>query len=162
MKMKHCVLLMVVSMLPFIGFSKSSLQTLTFGEDIVLEPESELTFTLSADVDELPFPYEVLSFSPDGVGVEWTGKKFKTPKAGKVKYVKSDEDFDDVKDSENPCGLKVSINKKTGKVSGSFKIYTAKTEKKLKTYTAKISGYVGSETLTVTVKKIGTVSASLE
>ena len=83
-------------------------------------------------------------------------------KAGKVKYVKSDEDFDDVKDSENPCGLKVSINKKTGKVSGSFKIYTAKTEKKLKTYTAKISGYVGSETLTVTVKKIGTVSASLE
>ena len=162
MKMKHCVLLMAVSMLPFISFSKSSLRTLTFGEDIVLEPESELTFTLSADVDELPFPYEVLSFSPDGVGVEWTGKKFKTPKAGKVKYVKSDEDFDDVKDSENPCGLKVSINKKTGKVSGSFKIYTAKTEKKLKTYTAKISGYVGSETLTVTVKKIGTVSASLE
>jgi len=162
MKMKHCVLLMVVSMLPFISFSKSSLRTLTFGEDIVLEPESELMFTLSADVDELPFPYEVLSFSPDGVGVEWTGKKFKTPKAGKVKYVKSDEDFDDVKDSENPCGLKVSINKKTGKVSGSFKIYTAKTEKKLKTYTAKISGYVGSETLTVTVKKIGTVSASLE
>ena len=85
-----------------------------------------------------------------------------TPKAGKVKYVKSEEDFDDVKDSENPCGLKVSINKKTGKVSGSFKIYTAKTEKKLKTYTAKISGYVGNETLTVTVKKIGSVSASLE
>lgn len=162
MKMKQSVLLMMVAMLPFIGFSKSSLKTLTFGDDIVLEPESELTFTLSADVDELPFPYEVLSFSPDGVGVEWTGKKFKTPKAGKVKYVKSDEDFDDVKDSENPCGLKVSINKKTGKVSGSFKIYTAKTEKKLKTYTAKISGYVGSETLTVTVKKIGTVSASLE
>ena len=162
MKMKQSVLLMMVAVLPFIGFSKSSLKTLTFGEDIVLEPESELTFTLSADVDELPFPYEVLSFSPDGVGVEWTGKKFKTPKAGKVKYVKSDEDFDDVKDSDNPCGLKVSINKKTGKVSGSFKIYTAKTEKKLKTYTAKISGYVGSETLTVTVKKIGTVSASLE
>ena len=162
MKMKQSVLVMMVAVLPFIGFSKSSLKTLTFGEDIVLEPESELTFTLSADVDELPFPYEVLSFSPDGVGVEWTGKKFKTPKAGKVKYVKSDEDFDDVKDSDNPCGLKVSINKKTGKVSGSFKIYTAKTEKKLKTYTAKISGYVGSETLTVTVKKIGTVSASLE
>lgn len=162
MKMKHRVLLMVAIMLPFVGFSKSSLQTLTFSEDIVLEPESELTFTLAGDIDELPFPYEVLSFSPDGVGVEWTGKKFKTPKAGKVKYVKSDEDFDDVKDSENPCGLKVSINKKTGKVSGSFKIYTAKTEKKLKTYTAKISGYVGSETLTVTVKKIGTVSASLE
>lgn len=162
MKMKQSILLMMVAVLPFIGFSKSSLKTLTFGEDIVLEPESELTFTLSADVDELPFPYEVLSFSPDGVGVEWTGKKFKTPKAGKVKYVKSDEDFDDVKDSDNPCGLKVSINKKTGKVSGSFKIYTAKTEKKLKTYTAKISGYVGSETLTVTVKKIGTVSASLE
>ena len=162
MKMKHRVLLMVAIMLPFVGFSKSSLQTWTFSEDIVLEPESELTFTLAGDIDELPFPYEVLSFSPDGVGVEWTGKKFKTPKAGKVKYVKSDEDFDDVKDSENPCGLKVSINKKTGKVSGSFKIYTAKTEKKLKTYTAKISGYVGSETLTVTVKKIGTVSASLE
>ena len=162
MKMRQFVALTMVAVLPFVTFSKSSSTTLTFGEDIVLEPESELTFSLAGDIDELPFPYEVLAFSPDGVGVEWTGKKFKTPKAGKVKYVKSDEDFDDVKDSENPCGLKISINKKTGKVSGSFKVYTAKTEKKLKTYTAKVTGYVGSESLTVTIKKIGSVSASLE
>lgn len=152
----------MVAVLPFVTFSKSSSKTLTFGDGIELEPESDLTFSLAGDMDELPFPYELLAFSPDGVSVEWTGKKFKTPKAGKVKYVKSDGDFDDVKDSENPCGLKVSINKKTGKVSGSFKIYTAKTEKKLKTYTAKITGYVGSESLTVTIKKIGTLSASLE
>ncbi len=162
MKMKQSILLMMAIVLPFIGFSKSTLKTLVLSEDVVLEPESDLTFTLGDSLDDLPFPYEVLSFSPDGVSVEWTGRSFKTPKAGKVKYVKSDGDFDDVKESDNPCGLKVSINKKTGKVSGSFKVYTAKTEKKLKTYTAKISGYVGSDTLTVTIKKIGTISASLE
>lgn len=162
MKIKQIAVVSLAVILPIVGFSKSSLKTLVLGEDIVLEPEDELTFTLAEDLEELPFPYEVLSFSPDGVGVEWTGKKFKTPKAGKVKYIKSDEDFGDSKDSDNPCGLKVSINKKTGKVSGSFKVYTAKTEKKLKTYTAKISGYVGSETLTVTIKKIGAIRASLE
>ena len=152
----------MVVMLPIAVFSKSSLKTLVLGDDIVLEPESSLTFTLAGDLEDLAFPYELLPFSPDGVDVEWTGKKFKTPKAGKVKYIKSDEDFGDSKDSDNPCGLKISINKKTGKVSGSFKVYTAKTEKKLKTYTAKVSGYVGSESLTVTIKKIGTVAASLE
>ena len=162
MKIRQFVVWAMAAMLPLAVFSKSSLKTLVFGEDIVLEPESSLTFTLAGDLEDLPFPYEVLAFSPDGVDVEWTGKKFKTPKAGKVKYIKSDEDFGDSKDSDNPCGLKISINKKTGKVSGSFKVYTAKTEKKLKTYTAKVSGYVGSESLTVTIKKIGAIAASLE
>ncbi len=162
MKIRKFVVWAMVVMLPIAVFSKSSLKTLVLGDDIVLEPESSLTFTLAGDLEDLAFPYELLPFSPDGVDVEWTGKKFKTPKAGKVKYIKSDEDFGDSKDSDNPCGLKISINKKTGKVSGSFKVYTAKTEKKLKTYTAKVSGYVGSESLTVTIKKIGTVAASLE
>ena len=162
MKIRQLAVWAMAAVLPFVAFSKSSLTTLTFGEDIVLEPESELTFSLSGGLDDLPFPYEVLAFSPDGVDVEWTGKKFKTPKAGKVKYIKSDEDFGDSKDSDNPCGLKLSINKKTGKVSGSFKVYTAKSEKKLKTYTAKVTGYVGNESLTVTIKNIGSLTASLE
>ena len=161
MKFKEFVVLAMVAALPFSVFSKSA-KTLSLGEETTLEPESGLTFSFVDDLDDLPFPYEVLPFSPEGVEVEWTGKKFKTPKAGKVKYIKSDGDFGDAKDSDNPCGLKVSINKKTGRVSGSFKVYTAKTEKKLKTYTAKISGYVGAGTLTVTIGKIGSIAASLE
>ena len=62
---------------------------------------------------------------------------------------------------DNPCGLKGSINKKSGKVSGSFKVYVQKSEKKVKSYSAKISGYLGSD-ITVTVKKAGTFGATLE
>ena len=95
MKIRKFVVWAMVVMLPIAVFSKSSLKTLVLGDDIVLEPESSLTFTLAGDLEDLAFPYELLPFSPDGVDVEWTGKKFKTPKAGKVKYIKSDEDFGD-------------------------------------------------------------------
>ena len=105
--------------------------------------------------------FEVLSeYLPDGIDVEWTGKKFKTPKAGRVKYSKKEEDFVATSD-DNPSGFKVSINKKTGKVSGSFKVYVAKSEKKLKSYSAKVKGYVGGE-LTVTIKKVGVFVGTLE
>ena len=96
--------------------------------------------------------YEVLTeFLPDGVELEWTGKKLKAPKAGKVKYSKKEEDFVDTKDSDNPSGLTVKYSKKKGTVSGSFKVYVAKSEKKLKTYKAKFSGKLG-ESLKVYVK----------
>ena len=52
-----------------------------------------LTFTLE-DMAEDIGGYEVLSeFLPEGVEVTWTGKKFKMPKAGKVKYSKSEENL---------------------------------------------------------------------
>ena len=62
---------------------------------------------------------------------------------------------------KNPCGFKMSINKKSGKVSGSFKVYVQKSEKKVKSYTAKVSGYLGSD-LVVTIKKVGSFEATLE
>ena len=44
---------------------------------------------------------------------------------------------------------------------GSFKVYCAKSEKKLKSYTAKFGGYLGGE-LTVSVKGGGSFPASLD
>lgn len=121
-----------------------------------------LSFSLEDDFPEEFNGYEVLDeFLPNGVELEWTGKKLKVPKAGKIKYSKKDEDFIDKKDSDNPAGLKIKINKKKNTVSGSFKIYVAKSEKKLKSYTAKFSGRLGGS-LNVTVKKTVVATAIIE
>lgn len=157
MKTIKFVLALALSLLPIFGWSK--LKTIAIG-DMVLEPEDSLTFTLEEMADEIA-GYPVFSeYLPDGIEVEWTGKKFKTPKSGSVKYSKKEDDFITTND-DNPCGFKISINKKTGKVSGSFKVYVQKSEKKVKSYSAKVSGYLGSE-LVVTVKKVGTFAATLE
>ncbi len=153
--------LLVVATTAFSLFAKSSSKTFTYG-DITLEPEESLSFS----VDEMPEEIggmEVLDeFLPSGIDVEWTGKKFKTPKATKVKYSKESESFDVKKDDrENYCSLKISI-KKNGTVSGSFKVYVAKSEKKVKALTAKVSGRLGN-TLKVTVKGVsGSYEATLE
>ena len=161
MKMKWLSLL-VVATTAFSLFAKSSSsKTFTYG-DITLEPEESLSFS----VDEMPAEIggmEVLEeYLPSGIDVEWTGKKFKTPKATKVKYSKETESFDVKNDErENYCGLKISI-KKNGSVSGSFKVYVAKSEKKVKALTAKVSGRLGN-TLKVTVKGVsGSYEATLE
>lgn len=157
--MKTIKLAFVLSfaLLPILGWAKS--KTLTIG-DIVLEPEDSLSFSLDEMADEID-GYPVLSeYLPDGVEVEWTGSKFKTPKGGSVKYSKKEEDF--VTTSEdNPAGLKVSINKKSGRVKGSFKVYVQKSEKKVKSYKASISGSLGSD-LVITVKKAGSFEGHLE
>lgn len=136
--------------------------SLSYGDGEVLEPDDSLTFSLEDELPETIDGYEVLSeFAPDGIEITWTGKKFKAPKKGKVKYSKSWEDFVTTND-ENPCGLSVSYSKKTGNVKGSFKVYVAKSEKKVKSYTAKFSGKLGG-TLRVTIKKVsGSVEAVLE
>lgn len=119
--------------------SSASASTTLLGDEATI-----LTFSLVEDsLDEIS-GYEVLSeFLPDGVTLEWTGKKLKAPKAGKVKYSTKEEMFVDALDSENPSGLSVKCNKKTGKVSGSFKVYVAKSETKLAALKAKFSGKIG-------------------
>ncbi len=160
MKLKNLALLLLTALIPFIGLGKSKGGSILAIGDMTLEPEDSLTFSLEDFPDEV-MGYEVLSeFLPEGVDIVWTGKKFKAPKAGRVKYSKKEEDFVSTSD-ENPCGLKISINKKTGRVSGSFKVYCAKSEKKLKSYTAKFGGYLGGE-LTVSVKGGGSFPASLD
>lgn len=152
-------MIVLTAALPIIGFGKSKLKTLYIG-DTVLEPEDSLTFTLE-DEPEYIGGYEVLSeYLPGGIEVTWTGKKFKLPKAGKVKYSKKEGDFVTTRD-DNPCGLKLSISKKSGKVKGSFKVYVVKSEKKLKSYSASVSGYLGG-TLLVKIKKHGTYGALLD
>ena len=156
-KLKIVTILLAMSVLPFFGWGKST--TIAVG-DMVLEPDDFLSFSMEEMIDEID-GYPVLSeYLPDGIDVTWTGKKFKVPKKGKVKYSKKEEDFVTTSD-DNPCGFSVSVNKKTGKVKGSFKVYAQKSEKKLKTYTAKISGFLGSD-LTVTIKKVGTFTGTLD
>ena len=118
----------------------------------LLEAGDTFSFSIEEDLPDTINGLEVLTdFLPDGVDLEWTGKKLKAPKAGKVKYSKRDEDFIDTKDSDNPSGLSVKLNKKKGTVSGSFKIYLMKSEKKLKSVKAKFSGKIG-QSMAVRVK----------
>ena len=139
--------------------SSSSGKVFTYG-DLTLEAGDALFFS----VDEMPESIDgqdvLTEFAPDGIAVEWTGKKFKVPKAGKIKYSKSEEGFYSTSD-ENPCALKIKITK-AGKVSGSFSVYVAKSETKTKAYKAKFSGKIGGE-LKCTIKKIsGSFSAILD
>ena len=152
-------LVLALAALPFFSWAKSKEKAISIG-DIVLEPGDSFNFSIEEMAEEIGGLPVMDEYLPEGIEVEWTGKKFKTPKAGKVKYSRKEEDFITTSD-ENPCGLKVSINKKSGKVSGSFKVYVQKSEKKVKSYSAKISGYLGSD-ITVTVKKAGTFGATLE
>ena len=127
-----------------------------------LDNEDTLTFSIDDEFPETIDGHEVLSdFLPEGVMLEWTGKTLKAPKAGKVKYSKKDEGFVDSKDSENPSGLKAKLNKKKGTISGSFKVYVAKSEKKLKSYSAKFSGKIGG-TIKITVKGKTVATATIE
>ena len=126
------------------------------------DDDSGFAFSFEDDFPDEIGGHEVLTeFLPEGLELEWTGKKLKAPKAGKVKYSKKDGGFVDKKDSDNPSGLTVKYNKKRGTVSGSFKVYVAKSEKKLKTYTAKFSGKLG-ESMSVTVKKQTVATAVIE
>ena len=130
--------------------------------------------TFSMDTEEFPEYIggaEVLTeYLPEGIEVEWTGKKLKTPKSGSPKIKKIDGEYEVVPPSEkgedNPCGLKLKYKKKNGKVTGSFKVYAVAENKKgtlkLKKFSGKVSGYFEAEELTVTVKKVGTFGATLE
>lgn len=121
-------------------------------ETLTLEKGDEISFAFEEDFPEEIGGLEVLTeFLPDGVPLEWNGKKLKAPKAGKIKYSKSEEAFVDKKDSNNPSGLSAKYSKKKGTISGSFKVYVAKSETKLKSYKAKFSGKLG-DTMKVYVK----------
>ena len=148
-------------------FAKSS-----NNDDAYDEFEGSMTFSL--DTSEFPDTIggnEVLTeFLPVGVLVTVSGSKLKTPKASSPKVKKVEGDYEVVvkeKGEDNPSGLKLKYKKKTGKVTGSFKIYTLNEnttgKPKLKKYSAKVSGTLGSEGgLTVTVSKAGRFSATLE
>jgi hypothetical protein len=141
------------------GESSSSEES-SASESTTIEAGSSLSFSVDDMPDEIGGKDVLSEFLPDGISVEWTGKKLSVPKAGKVKYSKSDEDFVTTNE-DNPCGLKLKVSKK-GKVSGSFKVYVEKSEKKVKSYTAKVSGTLGG-TLKVKISKVsGSFSASLD
>ena len=89
----------------------------------------------TSDFPEYIGDAEVLTeYLPDGIDVEWTGKKLKTPKSSSPKVKKIDGEYEVVPPSEkgedNPCGLKLSYKKKNGKVSGSFKVFAVYENKK--------------------------------
>ena len=161
-------------------FIKMAVTALAVSASLVAVAKSDDDYDydyMSFSLDTSDFPetvgdnYEVLTDClPDGIEVTWTGKKFKTPKAGKPKVKKEDGEYYievNEKGEDNPCGLKLKYKKKTGKVTGSFKVYatyyTKKGKLKIKSYDAKISGFLYDEDgLNVTIKKIGNFTATLE
>ncbi len=133
--------------------------------------------SLSFSMDTEDFPetigdnyYILTEFLPVDISVEWKGNKLKTPKSATPKVKKVDGEYQVViseKGEDNPCALKLKYNKRSGKVTGSFKVYatyeTKKGKLKLKKYSAKVSGSLDAEVgLTVKVSRIGTYSATLE
>ena len=159
MNMKKLIVTLLAAVF-MLDVSAAGKTTLRYGDGGELEPDDTLSFSVE-DFPESVGGYDVLDeFLPDGVEITWTGKKFKTPKKGRVKYSKKEEDFVTTSD-DNPCGLSVKYSKKTGLISGSFKVYTQKSEKKLKTFTAKFSGKLGSS-VSITIKKGGSATGSLE
>ena len=169
MSLKKMCLLVIASFTTtlFAGISMSATGEASSSDDsssgtgsTTLEAGSSLTFSVDDMPDEIGGKDVLSEFLPEGIAVEWTGKKLVTPKAGKVKYSKSEEDF--VTTSEdNPCGLKLKVSKK-GTVSGSFKVYVEKSEKKVKSYTAKVSGTLGGSLKVKISKASGSFSASLD
>ena len=158
MKMKTIAVMALAAVLPFVVFGKK--KTLVIG-DQTLEPDTSLTFSMSDGPDEINGMEVLAEYLPDGIDVTWTGSKFKVPKAGKVKYSKKEEDFVSKKD-ENMCGFKISVNKKSGTVKGSFKVYVQKSDKKLKAYSASFRGTLGDGGITVSVRGAGSYDASLD
>ena len=136
--------------------------------------EDSGALTFSMDTDDFPESvgdyYILTEFLPTDISVDWKGNKLTTPKSATPKVKKVDGEYEVViseKGEGNPCGLKLKYNKKSGKVTGSFKVYatyeTKKGKLKLKKYSAKVSGTLDEESaLTVRVSKIGTFSATLE
>lgn len=139
--------------------AKSKSVVLTYGDGESLSPGDVLVFSVGEMPSEIKEMSVLEEFLPQEIKVRWTGSKFYPPKKGKVKYSKHDEDFVTTQKA-NPCGL--SIKYKKGKITGSFSVYVAKSEKKVKAYKAKVSGTLGEE-LTVTVKNAaGSYSARME
>ena len=152
----------------FAAYPKSNSYSIYYGDGDVVEPGDSLSFSVEDLPDEISGREVLYEYLPDGLDIEWTGKKFKTPKSASPTVKKIDGEYEIVvseKGEDNPCSLKFSYNKKKGKVTGSFKLYTcyetSKGKLKLKSYTAKISGTLGSDSLRVTIKKVGTFTASL-
>jgi hypothetical protein len=102
-------------------------------------------------------------YLPDGMKVTQIGTKWVLPKAGKVAYVRGGTNVDAAKLGENPSALKLTYKAKAGSFKGSFKVY-ADIGGKLKATTVNVVGVVvnGAGYGTATVKKVGSVSVSIE
>lgn len=114
---------------------------------------------LVAALSAVGAPYA--DYLPDGVKVERVGKKLVVAdgaKIGKLKLVRRSTELDLVKSkiTDNMSGLKFSFKPKTGKFTGSFKVYNLE-KGKIKSYTVKISGRMDGDRGqgTATLKKFG-------
>ena len=142
------------AVLEAVGLCEAGTSSLSEGEaEFALDGE----FELGEDAEALA------EFLPDSVPVAVTGGRWTLPKAGRVKYDRAEEDFVATSD-DNPSGLKLTSAAKDGTFKGSFKVYAAVSETRLKTYTATVTGAVvdGVGYGTATVKKVGSLPVRIE
>ena len=130
-------------------------------------------FPVIGDVESDGAAYHLLP-DGDGVGFSVNGKKWSFAKAASVKYVKDKAtgetalrvDTGKTGEKSNLCGLKLSVNAKTGVFKGSFAVYAASgtVEKpKLKKYKFTVTGLLvdGHGTGQAVCKKIGLYSVAI-
>ncbi len=104
-------------------------------------------------------------FSPDGTAIDASSGLWRLPKADGVKFSKDDGWYvQDGKDYGNPAGLKLKYTAKTGRFTGSFKVFAVTDAGKSKKYSAKVTGVVvgGVGYGAATVKKVGSMPVKVE
>ena len=102
----------------------------------------EGTEQLVAALSSVGTPY--VQYFPDGIKVELVGKKLvvaNNAKVGKLKLVRKGTELDLAKCqfTDNMSGLKISYKSRTGKFTGSFKVYNLE-KGKIKSYLVKVIG----------------------
>lgn len=113
------------------------------------------------DLVDLIGDYTFAEYFPNGLSVEFDGKKFSVAggaRAGKVVLNKEKTAVDAAKAGANPAGLKLSYTAKTGIFKGAFKAYTY-TDGKPKPMSLAVSGVLidGVGYGAALIKKVGAV-----
>lgn len=98
---------------------------------------AEMSFMLSGE-PSIPNAEILYDFLPWEVALNAAGR-WTLPAAGSIKFSKEDEEYVDVKNSDNPAGLKLTYVSKMGTFKGKFNIY-AEVGGKMKKYIANVSG----------------------
>ena len=137
-----------------------------FGEDVPVArtgaafPET-MSFMLADDpeIDGEELLYDFLPWEVVFRSAGWA-----LPAAGSIKYSAEAEEFVDVKESENPAGLKLKYVSKMGSFKGSFNMYGVNAAGKLVKHKANVSGVmVGRKGYgTATLKGVGSWAVVIE
>lgn len=159
-----CVLWLDRSAPQLAQFSDSSLETIAFGAPS-LPDDGTAEWVLDDAAFEFPGDWDVMDeYLPGTMEITIANGKISAPPAGRVKYSRAEEDFVVSGNEENPAGLKLSYQGSTGIARGSFKVYRALSEKRLKAVAATVWGVAidGTIYLSAAIRNAASAPATIE